>query len=133
MVVLSMSKEDLIKQLEAMFAKRASRSPEEQELRDWIKRNKDTLMDRDAVEVAHLAILVGFERKLVYSIVVNFSDALNDSDPDNRTSLQVSLTCAAIDQFHALRDAMGRNRDLELMRLWEDLAYNQTGEKMEGK
>ena len=59
-------------------------SEAEKEFRAWIKANKDLLVNRDAYEVAELAILVGFSRDTVYQTLSAFSDAMNGTHIESR-------------------------------------------------
>lgn len=118
--------------LEALFAA-PSYSPEEQEFRAWLKDCRDVLSDRQPDEVAYFAILNGFSRILVYSVLSYFKDAMMGTNIDSRIKFESFRLSCAIEETIRMRDNLTRNKELELMRLWEDVYHYQTNDLQEAK
>lgn len=103
-------------------------SDAEKELRQWIKENKEILLDRTPDEVAQMAILCGFDRGVVYSTLSTFQDALNNTHFDKRMMMHWIAWDGALADVRRLKDEQSRVKELDLMPLWKDLHAYQTGE-----
>jgi hypothetical protein len=104
-------------------------SPEEAELRNWLKSNRETLAGRDPFEVASLAITCGFDQDVVCRTLCNFQDAMAGSHLDNRVAFKAWLTDRAVEEVQKMRADLERVPELDLLPLWQELvAYTVTGE-----
>ncbi len=101
-------------------------SDEEVELRAWLKLNKATLLNRyDPFEVLQMARLNGFSEPLVYSVIVNFNDAMAGSHIDNRSRMNLYNLLSTIDRVQEMRAKLEYIKELDLKPLWQELYDNQ--------
>jgi len=110
----------------AMF-KRPVVSADEQELRDWLKKNRELLKDHSSDTVVYFALLNQFPRDLVYSVLSDFRDAMQGSHIENRAAMEAYRFEAAMEDVQRLRDAQTYIKELDLRPLWKDLHTYQTG------
>jgi hypothetical protein len=105
-------------------------TPEEVEIRAWLKANRDTLAGRDATEVASLAVLCGFHIADVCFALSNFQDAMQGSHLENRLAFQAWRQEMAMAEFFKLRKKLEEPEELNLLPQWRELvAYSITGEE----
>jgi len=111
------------------FATKVGFSPQETEIRAWIKANRKTLEGRSPNEIAHLAILCGFDISDVCMTLSNFRDAMEGSNIDNRAAFQGWLFDKAVGDFMKLKEDLARVPELDLRPQWKELVANTvTGE-----
>lgn len=108
---------------ELPFSQKYELAPAETEIRAWLKKNRTTLLGRDASEVAHLAVLCGFDLSDVCMTLSNFEDAKRGSHIENRAAFQTWRLEMAIDDCNKLKKKL-EPRELDLMPLWADLVAN---------
>ena len=115
------------------FMQHRSLSPEETEIRAWLKLNRDkALAGLTPIEVANYAVRYGgFQMCDVIVTLSHFRDAIQGSHIDNRAALQSYLMDTAVEDFMKCRDALERPKELDLMPLWMDVYQYQTGETQE--
>lgn len=102
-------------------------SPEEKDLRAWLKDCKDILADRAPTEIGELAILVGFDRSLVYKVLSYFCDAMNGTHIEGRVALKAYQFEAAVERVQSMDADLKRVPELDLMPLWKEVHTYQTG------
>ncbi len=115
------------------FMQKPTLSPEETEIRAWLKLNRDkALADLTPMEVADYAVRYGgFQICDVIITLSHFRDAMQGSHFDNRAALQEFLLDAAVEDFMKKRNALDKPKELDLAPLWLDVTQYQTGETQE--
>lgn len=103
--------------LDLMFAKPPAITPAETEIRAWLKANKERLAGRAPDEIAHLAVLCGFNVDDVCSTLANFRDAISDTYVESRAAKETLILEMTIDTVLEMR----RPIELDLYPLWQDL------------
>jgi len=115
--------------LEAIF-KIYPQTDAEKEVREWLKINSAhfTADKWSQVEVAHMAMYLGFERNAVYTVLSFWDDAIQGSRFENRSAMQRwSLTCAA-EEVTAIKGRMDYVKELDLKNQWQALTeYGREG------
>jgi hypothetical protein len=106
------------------FQTQANFTPEQIEIRNWIKLNKKTLEDRSPNEVAALAIKCGFSVADVCMTLADFCDAMAGTSVDNRAAFQSWLLDRAIQQFAKLKHDLETPKELDLSHQWRELVAN---------
>lgn len=101
---------------------------EEQNLRNWVKECGPILKGRTSFEVAAMAVACGFNPDLAYSFFANFTDAMSGSCIDNRAAMHVFSVHQAINRVNKMKEELERIPELDLMPLWKELHFNQTGD-----
>lgn len=102
---------------------------EEAEIRAWLKANRTPLQDKDAAEVAYLAVLCGFNLDHVCKTLSNFRDAMDGSNIDNRIAFHIFRFEMAVDDVRKLKDKLENPIELDLSGQWKSLmAHTTTGE-----
>lgn len=107
-------------------------SPEETEIRAWLKHNRAVLEDRSAGEVAELAVRCGFNIADVCATLSTFQDAMQGSHCDNRAAFQGWLLDRAILDAHDMRKKLEDSKKATLLPQWVRLVdYTITGKSTE--
>lgn len=116
-------------ELKALLTTEYPESEAEKEFRAWLKECREILAGRDVYEVARLAIMAGFEKSVVYSILSHFQDAMTGSCTDRRIRLQIFSNLSYLDNPKLLEGRGDWRRPIFIVPLWKDLAANtSTGE-----
>ena len=104
----------------------------EKELHTWLKLNRETFIDRASSEVAHYAVMNGFDPGLVFNVVCSFRDAMEGTNLERRSALKELEFDGALKSVQKLNDKIAkkekREKGLDLMPLWKDLYEYNFGE-----
>jgi hypothetical protein len=106
------------------FATTATFSPEEAEIRTWLKANRASLEGMDASEVAYLAVTCGFDIADVCMTLSTFRDAMQGSHIDNRAAFEAWRFDMAVLDFAKVRKNLERVPELDLSTQWKELVAN---------
>lgn len=100
----------------------------EKELRQWVKKCAgDGLFEgREPWEVAQLAIMNGFDRQVIYSVISCMEGDLMGGHIEKRSQLQFWRLTQAIE----LVQEMKKVKELDLRPKWKALAEYYTGEEL---
>ena len=101
----------------------------ERDLRAWLKLNRAHFQEDDysPSEIAHFALMNGFDAALVYRVISHAQDALTGSYIENRASMQSWLFDRAMESFAKAQDPHSVDV-LDLMPLWKELTKYQNGD-----
>ncbi len=108
--------------LDALF-KVYPETNEERAVRDWMKRCKDVFTEQSndpwtPVEVAALAIELGFDPGAVCLVMSHWNDALNGSRFERRQAMEEYRLEGAIKEFADLEKKRKEVKPLDLHRTW---------------
>jgi hypothetical protein len=98
---------------------------EEIEFRAWLKNCKDTaiLKEGSPAEIAHLAVMVGFDIAMVCAVLSHFRAAMQDSHIDTFAAWEAYRFDQTIHRMEKKRKGI-----LDLSEKWERVAKLQNGE-----
>jgi len=103
---------------------------DEKELRAWIKLNKERLTQCNCPqEAASLAIMGGFDPKLVYRLFSNFTDAMMGSQVESRARMATFNFNQAVDQVNEMKAKLAYVRELDLSHQWRAVTFYQTNDR----
>jgi hypothetical protein len=107
---------------------------DEQEFRDWLKLNRETLAKYDAHEIFRFAVWDGFDADLVRSIVSSVTDLTAGSSLDRRAKFASFNTLCAMETAVKMRHALELADQPDFTRSsWVELATEFEGYDYKGE
>lgn len=112
----------------AKLWRQAQVSPEEQEFRAWLRKCAGIMEGWSSNEVAHMAIMAGFDRELVVRVLSDFKAAMipGAASLENRAALKEYDRDHAIAQFLRMRDDLEKPKPFDLKPSWDAVIRFQT-------
>lgn len=105
--------------------------PEDEiEFRDWLTSHRAHFLTGhySSGEISELAIACGFDRTIICRVLSHFKEAVNGISTDNEFAMQLFLF-----EFGVYRaDKLQNPEEPGCIALWQDLAFEQTGENIHG-